>query len=132
MGEWGSWEVGVEGGRFSGNPVSGADSECNREVTGKEAESGGYPDYPLFKGLQRPLELMGLQGRYIYWAAGVAGGAIVGFIAAYCLMGFVAGLVVLATVLSAGIVLIILKQRKGLHSKNVKRGVYVYAYSHKV
>jgi len=50
----------------------------------------------------------------------VAGGAIVGFIAAYCLMGFVAGLVVLATVLSAGIVLIILKQRKGLHSKNVK------------
>lgn len=58
---------------------------------------GRYPDYPLFKGLQRPLELMGLQGRYIYWAAGVAGGAIVGFIAAYCLMGFVAGLVVLAT-----------------------------------
>lgn len=33
MGEWGSWEVGVEGGRFSGNPVSGADSECNREIT---------------------------------------------------------------------------------------------------
>ena len=32
---------GVEGGRFSGNPVSGADSECNREVTGKEAASGG-------------------------------------------------------------------------------------------
>lgn len=22
---------------------------------------GRYPDYPLFKGLQRPLELMGLQ-----------------------------------------------------------------------
>jgi hypothetical protein len=54
--------------------------------------NGRYPDYPLFKGLQRPLELMGLQGRYIYWAAGVAGGAIVGFIAAYCLMGFVARL----------------------------------------
>ena len=27
--------------------------------------NGRYPDYPLFKGLQRPLELMGLQGRYI-------------------------------------------------------------------
>ena len=48
-----------------------------------------YPDYPLFKGLQRPLEFMGIQGRYIYWAAGVAGGAIVGFIIAYCLAGFV-------------------------------------------
>ena len=41
MGEWGSWKGGVDGGRFSGNPVSGADSECNRGVTGKEAASGG-------------------------------------------------------------------------------------------
>ena len=81
-----------------------------------------YPDYPLFKGLQRPLEVMGLQGRYIYWAAGTAGGAIAGFIAAYCLAGFVA----------VGIVLIIFKQRKGLHSKRTDRGVFVYAYSRKV
>ena len=35
-----------------------------------------YPDDPLFKGLQRPLEFMGSQGRYIYWAAGVAGGEV--------------------------------------------------------
>ena len=86
-----------------------------------------YPDYPLFKGLQRPLEVMGLQGRYIYWAAGTAGGAIAGFIAAYCLAGFVAGLAALT-----GIVLIIFKQRKGLHSKRTDRGVFVYAYSRKV
>lgn len=97
-----------------------------------KAKDERYPDYPLFKGLQRPLEMMGLQGRYIYWAAGAAGGAIVGFIIAYCLLGFVAGLIVLATVLSTGIVLIILKQRKGLHSKKNDRGVYVYAYSRKV
>lgn len=97
-----------------------------------KAKDERYPDYPLFKGLQRPLEMMGLQGRYIYWAAGAAGGAIVGFIIAYCLLGFVTGLIVLAAVLSTGIVLIILKQRKGLHSKKNDRGVYVYAYSRKV
>lgn len=97
-----------------------------------KAKDERYPDYPLFKGLQRPLEMMGLQGRYIYWAAGAAGGAIAGFITAYCLLGFVAGLVVLAAVLSTGIGLIILKQRKGLHSKRNDRGVYVYAYSRKV
>lgn len=97
-----------------------------------KAKDERYPDYPLFKGLQRPLEMMGLKGRYIYWAAGAAGGAIVGFIIAYCLLGFVAGLVVLAAVLSSGIVLIILKQQKGLHSKRNDRGVYVYANSHKV
>lgn len=97
-----------------------------------KAKDERYPDYPLFKGLQRPLEMMGLQGRYIYWAAGAAGGAIVGFIIAYCLLGFVAGLVVLVAVLFTGVALIILKQRKGLHSKKNDRGVYVYAYSRKV
>ena len=97
-----------------------------------QAKDERYPDYPLFKGLQRPLELMGLQGRYIYWAAGAAGGAIVGFIIAYCLAGFEAGLVVLVAVLSTGIALIMLKQRKGLHSKKNLRGVYVYAYSKKL
>ena len=97
-----------------------------------QAKDERYPDYPLFKGLQRPLELMGLQGRYIYWAAGAAGGAIVGFIIAYCLAGFVSGLVVLVAVSSTGIALIMLKQRKGLHTKKELRGVYVYAYSKKL
>lgn len=91
-----------------------------------------YPDYPVFKGLQRPLELMGIQGRYIYWTAGTAGGAIVGFIAAYCLLGFVAGLIALTAILSAGISLIIVKQRQGLHSKRIDKGVFVYASSKKM
>lgn len=85
-----------------------------------------YPDYPLFKGLQRPLEFMGIQGRYIYWAAGVA------VIIAYCLAGFVVGLVVLVAVVSTGIALIMLKQRKGLHTKKDGRGVYIYAHSKKL
>ena len=75
---------------------------------------------------------LGIQGRYIYWAAVTTCGAIVGFVAAYCLLGFIAGLVVLATVVSVGIVLILLKQRKGLHSKKVAPGVYVYAHSRKI
>lgn len=47
-------------------------------------------DYQVFKGLQRPLEFLGFQGRYIYWAAGTAGGAIVAFIIGYVAIGFVA------------------------------------------
>ena len=43
-------------------------------------EEKGYITYPVFKGLQKPLEFMGVQGRYIYWAAAAAGGAIIGFI----------------------------------------------------
>ena len=61
-------------------------------------------EYPMFKGLQRPLEFMGIQGRYIYWAAGAIG-------------------------LGSGAALILLKQRKGLHSKKNDKGVFVYARS---
>lgn len=88
-----------------------------------------YADYPVFKGLQKPLEFMGFQGRYIYWAAGTVGGAIVGFIIAYCLVGFIVGLVVLVIAISAGAALIFLKQRKGLHTKKSDQGVYIYAHA---
>ena len=91
-----------------------------------------YPDYPLFRGLQRPLEFMGLQGRYIYWAAGAVGGAILGFIIAYIIAGFVAGLVVLVIAVSVGAGMILFKQRRGLHGKKVERGVFVYASSRRL
>ena len=92
--------------------------------------SWNYKKHNTSNGIsQRPLEFMGIQGRYIYWAAGTAGGAIVGFIIMYCLLGFVAGLIVLGVVLSFGAALIMIKQRKGLHSKKDDRGVFVYAYS---
>ena len=107
-----------------------------RTLTGKRdrwMESAGkdtrYPDYPLFRGLQRPLEFMGLQGRYIYWAAGAVGGAIIGFIIAYIIGGFVAGLVTLVAFVVTGAALVMFKQRRGLHSKKVDRGVFVYASS---
>ena len=83
-----------------------------------------YPDYPLFRGLQRPLEFMGLQGRYIYWAAGA-----VGFIIAYIIAGFVVGLVVLVIAVCVGAGMILFKQRRGLHSKKTEHGVFVYASS---
>ena len=88
-----------------------------------------YVEYPLFKGLQKPLEFMGIQGRYIYWAAGAIGGAIIGFILAYCLIGFLAGLITLVVSLGTGAAFIFIKQKKGLHSKKNDKGVFIYAYS---
>ena len=88
-----------------------------------------FKDYPIFKGLQKPLEFMGLQGRYIYWAAGTAGGALLGLMIVYALVGFLLGLAFAVVVLSAGISTILVKQRKGLHSKKEDKGVFVYARS---
>ena len=91
-----------------------------------------FPDYPIFKGLQRPLEFFGLQGRYIYWAAATIGIAIVGFIMAYCVAGFVLALVLLSFTVTSGVGLILFKQRKGLHDKRQERGVFIYAHSKKM
>ena len=88
-------------------------------------QCSNYQDYPVFKGLQRPLEFLGFQGRYIYWAAGTAGGAIVGFIIGYVAIGFIAALVLCTLILAFGGVMTFLKQRKGLHSKNEENGVFI-------
>ena len=81
-----------------------------------ETKQERFPDYPIFKGLQRPLEFFGLQG----------------FILGYCIFGFVAGLVLLVLAVAVGGVLIVMKQRKGLHSKKSDNGIFIYAYSKKV
>lgn len=91
-------------------------------------EKENYIDYPMFKGLQRPLEFMGLQGRYIYWAAATAGGTLLGFMLLYSIFGFMVGLVFATVTLITGTGLIILKQRKGLHTKKEDKGVFVYAH----
>lgn len=90
-------------------------------------ENQNYIDNPMFKGLQRPLEFMGLQGRYIYWAAATIGGTLLGFMLIYTLLGFFPGLIFAVVTLSAGAGLIILKQRKGLHSKKEDKGIFVYS-----
>lgn len=92
----------------------------------------GYTAYPVFKGLQKPLEFLGIQGRYIYWAAGTVGGAIVGFIIGYCVLGFLTGLVILVVAIGTGAALIMVKQRKGLHSKKADKGIFVYTSSKKI
>lgn len=82
----------------------------------------------MFKGLQRPLEFMGLQGHHITWAAVTAGVGILGFMLVYALVGFLVALAFAAVSISSGIGLIMVKQRKGLYSKKNDKGIYVYAY----
>ncbi len=85
-------------------------------------------EYRMFKGLQRPLEFMGLQGRYITWAAITAGVGILGFMLVYALAGFLLALAFAAVAISCGIGLIMVKQRRGLYSKKTDKGIFIYAY----
>ena len=88
-----------------------------------------YPEYPVFKGLQKPLELFGLQGRYIVWAACTVGASLLVFLFGYMLLGLLLSLIMFTCILSFGGVMIFVKQHKGLHTKKAPTGIFIYAYS---
>ena len=67
-----------------------------------------YVGSPVFKGLQRPLEFMGIRGRFLTFAAKLA--------------GFMAMIIMAIT----GLLTIYVKQRGGLHNKKRYKGVFVY------
>jgi len=85
-----------------------------------------YPKYPIFKGLQMPLEFMGLRGRFIIWAAITAGVSFLSFVAAFILLGTAAGFITLISFVGSGLGIILKKQKQGLHTKKRYRGIYIY------
>lgn len=82
--------------------------------------------YPVFKGLQKPLEFMGIRGRFLTLAAAAIGVSFVGFIVFSILLGKLAGFVAMLVMAAAGLVTIYVKQRGGLHNKKRDRGIYIY------
>ena len=87
-----------------------------------------YNGYPVYKGLQMPLEFMGIRGRFILIAAVTFGVSFLGFIAGYVLFGLGIALLVLAVSAGGGLLTIYVKQRKGLHTKQREKGIKYYHY----
>ena len=85
-----------------------------------------HEGYPVFKGLQKPLEFMGIRGRFLTLAAGAIGVSFVGFIGFSIVLGKLAGFIAMLMMALAGLVTIFVKQRGGLHNKRRSRGIFVY------
>lgn len=81
--------------------------------------------YPVFKGLQKPLEFMGIRGRFLTLAAAI-GVSFVGFIGFSIALGKVAGFIAMMVMALVGLITIYIKQRGGLHNKKRARGIYIY------
>ena len=82
--------------------------------------------YPVFKGLQKPLEFMGIRGRFLRLAAAAVGVSFVGFIVFSIALGKIAGFIAMLVMAAAGLIIIYVKQRGGLHNKRRSRGIFVY------
>ena len=81
--------------------------------------------YPIFKGLQKPLEFMGIRGRFLTLAALAIGISFIGFIIFSIILGKLAGFIAMVVFALVGLATIYIRQRGGLHSKRRDRGVYI-------
>ena len=82
--------------------------------------------YPVFKGLQKPLEFMGIRGRFLTLAACSIGVSFVGFIIFSIAFGKLAGFIAMLVLAVIGLVTIYIKQRGGLHNKKRNREIFIY------
>ena len=107
-----------------------------------EEDKNSQDGFPVFKGLQKPLEFMGIRGRFLTLAAVAIGVSFVGFIVFSIALGKLAGFIAMLVMMfvfdwrmgaacllvmaAAGLATIFVKQRGGLHSKKRAKGIYVY------
>jgi hypothetical protein len=85
-----------------------------------------YEGYPVFKGLQKPLEFFGIRGKFLIYAAASIGLGFVAFLIVAFLADKLFGLLALLVVTGAGVGFIFIKQKQGLHSKQTYKGIVVY------
>ena len=71
-----------------------------------------FNSYPVFKGLQKPLEFMGIRGKFIYYAAGTFLLGFIGFLVFNIIINFFAGAIALQ-------LLLVLELSSSLSSKNL-------------
>lgn len=91
-----------------------------------EENKSNQDGFPVFKGLQKPLEFMGIRGRFLTLAAVAIGVSFVGFIVFSITLGKLAGFIAMLVMAAAGLATIFVKQRGGLHSKKRAKGIYIY------
>lgn len=58
--------------------------------------------YPVYKGLQKPLEFMGIRGRFLTLAAAAIGVSFVGFIVFSIALGKLAGFIAMLVMAPQG------------------------------
>lgn len=91
-----------------------------------EENKSNQDGFPVFKGLQKPLEFMGIRGRFLTLAAVAIGVSFVGFIVFSIAFGKLAGFIAMLVMAAAGLATIFVKQRGGLHNKKRAKGIYIY------
>ena len=82
--------------------------------------------FPIYKGIQKPLEFMGIRGRFLTFAAIAIGVSFLGFILFSIILGKLAGFIAMIVLALVGLATIYIRQRNGLHAKRHDKGICIY------
>lgn len=85
-----------------------------------------FVGFPVFKGLQRPLEFMGIRGRFLTIAAATIGVSFLGFLFFSVTINKLVGFIAMVVMAGVGLIMIYIRQRSGLHAKHKTKGVLIY------
>lgn len=85
-----------------------------------------FVGFPVFKGLQRPLEFMGIRGRFLTIAAATIGVSFLGFLVFSVAINKLVGFIAMVVMAGVGLITIYIRQRSGLHAKRKTKGELIY------
>lgn len=81
--------------------------------------------FNVYKGLQKPLIFKGLRGKFIYYGAGCVIIALIICSVLSVTLGFMWGGLSLLAIMFGGLSLVLHLQKKGLHSKDKRKGCFI-------
>ena len=84
--------------------------------------------YPVFKGLQKPLEFMGIRGRFLTLAAAAVCGVFAGLIRFSLILGKHSGVHALVGKGVAGLGGLFCNKRGAQENKRRSKGIFIYRH----
>lgn len=84
-----------------------------------------YPSYNVYKGLQKPLIFKGFKGKFIYIGGACIISALLLCAIVSTLASFMWGGITFVIVMFGGLGITSQLQRKGLHRKDKRKGIYI-------
>ena len=85
-----------------------------------EENKSNQDGFPVFKGLQKPLEFMGIRGRFLTLAAVAIGVSFVGFIVFSIALGKLAGFIAMLVMAAAGLATIFVTRNGRRESTSIR------------
>ncbi len=84
-----------------------------------------HPTYNVYKGLQKPLIFKGLKGKYIYYGIGSIVGSLLLCAIVAVISSFLYAGITLIVGIFGGLFLSAHNQKKGLHKKDKRKGIFI-------